>query len=377
MAREANNLVAYFGSINLLGRLQMLQGRLHTGAHTYEQTMQVTPEREGLQALLNSADYYFGLGDLLREWNKLDEAEQYLSQGMELVRGTSTVYAYVVILGYMALARLQQARGNYQGALDTLHAFTELAHQRHLAQHLLAQAAAVQAQVEVAHGNLAAVERWLKESGLSVDDEDLSYPREREYLSLARVRIAQGRADPEDPFLPEALQMLARLLHDAERNARGGSVIEILILQALALQAQGQQEQELAVLQRVLALAEPESYMRLFLDEGPVMLALLHLAHAQGVALHYITRLLVASGEQTSASAAVPTARSTVLVEQLTERELEVLHLIAAGASNEEIAEQLVIAIGTVKRHVSNIFGKLMVSNRTQAMARARAIGLL
>jgi tetratricopeptide (TPR) repeat protein len=119
MAREADNLVAYFGSISLLGSLQILQGRLRTGAHTYEQTMQVTPEREGLQDLFNSADYYFGLGDLLREWNKLDEAERHLTQGMNLIRGTSTVYAYVVILGYTALTRLKQAQGNFQGALTT------------------------------------------------------------------------------------------------------------------------------------------------------------------------------------------------------------------------------------------------------------------
>jgi len=217
----------------------------------------------------------------------------------------------------------------------------------------------------------------VEESGLSVDDEELSYPREREYLSLARVRITQGRADPAGAFLHEALQMLARLLQEAEHNARGGSIIEILLLQALAWQALAQQEQALATLERALVLAELEGYMRLFLDEGPALLALLRLAHAQGIAPHYITRLLVASGEQPSASAAVPTPRSTVLVEPLTERELEVLHLIAAGASNEEIAEQLVIAIGTVKRHVSNIFGKLTVSNRTQAVARAQAIGLL
>jgi LuxR family maltose regulon positive regulatory protein len=193
LAREADNLVAYFGSISLLGRLQMLQGRLPRAARTYGLAMQVTPGREGLQALLNSADYYFGMGDLLREWNKLDEAEQHLTQGIELVRGNSTVYAYVVTLGYIALARLQQARGNYQGALATLHAFTELAHQRHLAQHLLAQTAAVQAQVEVAHGNLAAAERWLKERGLSVDDEELSYPRER--------RVSQPGTGPYCPGL--------------------------------------------------------------------------------------------------------------------------------------------------------------------------------
>ena len=219
----------------------MLQGRLRTGAHTYEQAMQVTPGRERLQTLVNSADYYFGMGDLLREWNKLDEAEQHLTQGMDLARGTLTVYAEIVTLGYTALARLQQARGNFQGALATLSAFAELADQRHFVPRLLAWAAAVQAELELAHGNLEAAERWVEESGLSASDEEKSYPREREYLSLARCALPRGTA------------VLVRLLHDAERNARGGSVIEILILQALALQAQGWQKQALAVLQRVLA----------------------------------------------------------------------------------------------------------------------------
>jgi len=219
--------------------------------------------------------------------------------------------------------------------------------------------------------------RWVEESGLSASDEEMSYPREREYLSLARVRIAQGQADPAGAFLHDALHVLDRLLQDAQRKARGSSAIEILLLQALAWQAQAQQDQALAALERALALAEPEGYMRLFLDEGPAMLALLRLAHARGLAPAYLAMLLVAAGEQPSASAAVPTPRSTLLVEPLTERELEVLHLIAAGASNEEIAERLVIAIGTAKRHVSNIFGKLTVSNRTQAVAHAREIDLL
>ena len=145
------------------GRLQVLQGRLRTGAHTYEQAMQVTPGRERLQTLVNSADYYFGMGDLLREWNKLDEAEQHLTQGMDLARGTLTVYAEIVTLGYTALARLQQARGNFQGALATLSAFAELADQRHFVPRLLAWAAAVQAELELAHGNLEAAVRWVEE----------------------------------------------------------------------------------------------------------------------------------------------------------------------------------------------------------------------
>jgi LuxR family maltose regulon positive regulatory protein len=378
LARASGNLVTSLSSISLLGRLQVLQGRLRTGAHTYEQAMQITSGREELQTLVNSADYYFGMGDLLREWNKLDEAEQHLSQGMDLVRGTLTVYAEIVTLGYTALARLQQARGNFQGALATLQAFTELAHQRHFVPRLLARGAAVQAQIEVAHGNVAAAVRWVEESGLSASDEEMSYPREREYLSLARVRIAQGQADPAGPYLQDALHVLDRLLQDAQRKARRSSAIEIFLLQALAWQALAQQDQALAGLERALVLAELEGYLRMFLDEGPAMLDLLRLTHARGHAPYYTSRLLVASGEQPSVTApSLPIPRSTVLLEPLTERELEVLHLIAVGAANEEIAEQLVIAIGTVKRHVSNIFGKLTVSNRTQAVARAQAIGLL
>jgi LuxR family maltose regulon positive regulatory protein len=377
LARASGNLVTFLSSISLLGRLQVLQGRLRTGAHTYEQAMQVTPGREELQTLVNSADYYFGMGDLLRERNKLDEAEQHLSQGMDLVRGTLTVYAEIVTLGYTALARLQQARGNFQGALATLQAFTELAHQRHFVPRLLARGAAVQAQIEVAQGNVAAAVRWVEESGLSASDEEMSYPREREYLSLARVRIAQGQADPAGAFLHDALHVLDRLLQDAQHKARGSSAIEMLLLQALAWQAQAHQDQALAALERALALAEPEGYMRLFLDEGPAMLALLRLAHARGLAPTYLAMLLVAAGEQAASPASHPTPRSTLLVEPLTDRELEVLRLLAVGASNEEIAGQLVIAVSTVKRHVSNIFGKVSVSNRTQAVARAREIGLL
>ena len=202
--------------------------------------MQVTPERERLQTLANSADYYFGMGDLLREWNELDEAERHLTQGMDLARGTLTVYVEIVTLGYTALARLQEARGNFQGALETLSAFAELADQRHFVPRLLARGAAVQAQIAVAHGHLEAAVRWVEENGLSASDEEMRYPREREYLSLARVRIAQGQADPAGAFLHDALHVLARLLQDAQRKARRGSAIEILLLQALAWQAQAQ-----------------------------------------------------------------------------------------------------------------------------------------
>jgi ATP/maltotriose-dependent transcriptional regulator MalT len=145
----------------------------------------------------------------------------------------------------------------------------------------------------------------------------------------------------------------------------------------LALEAQHTTHEALITLERALTLAQPEGYIRLFLDEGVPMLNLLRQVRSRGLASNYISTLLSASGEQTVAAAPRSVAHSSALVEVLSERELEVLRLLAGGASNEEIAEQLVIAIGTVKRHVSNIFGKFTVSNRTQAVARARELGLL
>src|SRR5256886_8083794 len=216
--------------ITCLARLQGLQGHLRRAASTYGEAVRVLPGQGGLQSLLGSPAYYFGLGDLLREWNELDAAERHLVNGMDLVRGTLTVFADEVTLGYIALARLQQARGEYSRALATLDAFTNLASLRHFVPQLLARGRAVRAQVELAQANLAAAIRWADGSGLSLTDGDLSYPREQEYLVLTRVRIAQGREDLARPFLQEALGLLDRLLQDAEAKARLGSALEILVL---------------------------------------------------------------------------------------------------------------------------------------------------
>ncbi len=201
---------------------------------------------------------------------------------------------------------------------------------------------------------------------------DLAYPREREYLTFARVRIAQGREEPAGPFLSEALRLLSRLREDAEEKARMGSTLEILILQALALSAQGKGTEAFPVLERVLTLAEPEGYIRLFVDEGTPMVALLRQAHARGIAPDYVATLLSAFGEQPVAAP----SRASPLVEPLTERELDVLRLLVTGLSNAEIARELIITVGTVKRHVNSIYGKLGVQSRTQAVARAQTLHL-
>jgi ATP/maltotriose-dependent transcriptional regulator MalT len=229
--------------------------------------VQLAAGHERLQALINGADYYFILGDLLREWNQLDSAEQQLVKGMDLVKETATADAEMITRGYMTLSRLQQASGKSTQVQETLEAFTLMSRQRAYAPALVAQGFAMRAQIELAQGNLAAAIHWADTSGLSVKGE-LSYPRERQYLALARVRIAQGRAHPTGSYLSEALALLARLLKDAEMKMRIRSLLEILLLRALALDAQGNHTESLAALSRALTLAEPEGYVRLFIDEG-------------------------------------------------------------------------------------------------------------
>jgi LuxR family transcriptional regulator, maltose regulon positive regulatory protein len=208
-----------------------------------------------------------------------------------------------------------------------------------------------------------------------VEDEP-SYLREREHLVLARVLLAQCKPD-------QALRLLERLREAAEAADRTGSVIEILALQALALWAKGKKERAVGTLTRALALAEPEGYIRTFVDEGPAMGELLsatlearqrgHPGAAGRVSVSYLAQLIAALARE-DASATVANER---LPEPLSERELEVLALVAAGASNQEIASKLFVSVSTVKTHINNLYRKLGTRSRTQAVARAREMSLL
>jgi len=235
----------------------------------------------------------------------------------------------------------------------------------------------------LARGEVADAARWVQERGLGVEDEP-SYPREREYLVLTRVLLAQDRPD-------QALGLLERLHDLAAGQGRVGSLIEIQALQALALAASGDQQSALAALAQALHLAWPEGYLRVFIDEGPPMASLLArlatptqrqpVAAAEDVPPDYLARLLAAFPP---AAAPIPQPPSRAgagplpgLVEPLSERELEVLGLLAVGRSNQQIAQELVVALDTTKKHVSRILDKLGVANRTQAVARARELQLL
>jgi len=199
------------------------------------------------------------------------------------------------------------------------------------------------------------------------------------------VRIAMGRADSTSGHIPVALELLDRLLVAAEAGARAESIIEILLVRALAMQALGNQSGALVSLARALLLAAPEGYIRIFVDEGAPMLELLRAAHARGIAPAYVEQLLVAFPNDglhipdcTFAPKQSPIANlHSAMLEALTTRELEVVRLMAEGASNRTIAERLTLSVGTVKRYANNIFSKLDVQSRTQAIVKARALRLL
>jgi LuxR family maltose regulon positive regulatory protein len=275
----------------------------------------------------------------------------------------------------VAMARICEAHGDLDDALDLL----DEAERLYVGDFFpnVRPVAARKSRVWVAQGRLGEALVWARDLGLSAHD-DLGYLREFEHISLARVLIALYKNDREERSIHEAMGLLERLLQAAEEDGRIGNVIEILVLQALAHEAQGESLSAFVPLERVLTLAEPEGYVRMFVDEGRPMAGLLSDAAARGIMPHYTARLLAAlaaeeqKGEDESR---LPATQSPY--EPMSQRELEVLQLIAQGLSNREIGERLFLAIITVKGHNRNIFRKLQVRRRTEAVARARELGLL
>jgi LuxR family maltose regulon positive regulatory protein len=357
----------------ILADIRIAQGRLNEAVRTYEQSLQVATEQG--EPVWGTANLYVGLSELHRERGDLEAAKQHLLRSKELgehvVGLPETRYRW-----YVAMARIKEAQGDLDGALDLL----DEAERQYVESPDpdVRPVAALKTRVWVAQGRLTEALGWTRERGLPADD-DLSYLREFEHITLARVLLARYKSDREERYIHEAMELLERLLIAAEEGGRMGSVIEILVLQALAHEAQGDSPAALVPLERALSLAEPEGYVRIFVDEGLPMARLLYEALSQGVESDYIRRLLaafpVAESEQTASS---PMRGSkSELVEPLSERELEVLQLIAEGLTNQEVATELYLSLHTVKVHARNIFTKLAVKNRAQAVARGRALGIL
>ena len=354
ICRAVCHPAAYLSSAHYLAQLRIYQGRLRETQTIYQDAIEFVADQD---ELVCAGIEQTGLGDLLCEWNDLEAATQHIHEGLRLAEmGGDFVFLRD---GYLARARLEQALGNLDEALAFVHK-AERVVEHHRSPWEKALVGLWKARLCLARGDGRGAEAWAETCGLSPDDEP-RFLDEFGHLTLAQVLRAQGRLD-------EARRLLERVQQAADSAGRWGRLIHMLIAQALVRQASDDPYGALEALEHALNLAEPEGYVRTFLDAGPGMTTLLRRALDRDIASGYVARLLADMDKPVPAQP---------LIEPLTPRELEVLGLVTAGLRNQEIADQLVISLATVKRHISNIYGKLGVSYRTQAVAHARDLGLL
>jgi len=379
----AGNISDAVGGVLALADIRITQGRLSDAMHTYEGALQLAREN-GTPALRGTADMYVGMSELEREHNDLQAATQLLLRSQE--QGEHTGFPQHPYRWRVAMARLREAPGDLDGALDLLDEAEPLYVSDFFPN--VRPVAALKTRLWIAQDRLGEALGWAREQGLSAGD-DLSYLREFEHITLARILLARYKSDRADASIREATGLLERLLKAAEEGGRMGSAIEILVLQALADQMQGDIPAALAPLERALALAEPEGYVRIFLDEGASMAQLLREAATHKIMPEYTSKLLAGFETQrkTSVTSAdepsLPDLRgqlspaSQPLIEPLTERELEVLRLFKTELSGPEIARELVIGLSTVRTHTKSIYSKLNVNSRRAAVKRAEELGLI
>jgi LuxR family transcriptional regulator, maltose regulon positive regulatory protein len=363
--RRAGHIADTFGCAIALADIRLAQGRLGEAMRTYEQALQRAPGQGG-SVLRGTADMYVGMSEVHRERDDLPAATQHLLRSQEL--GEHTGLPQNRYRWRVAMARIRQAEGDLGAALDLLNEAERLYVGDFFPN--VRPVPALRARVRVAEGEWGEALGWAREQGLSVDN-DLSYLREFEHITLARVLLARYAAERAERSIHEATRLLERLLGAAEEGARTGSVIEILVLQALARQARGDIPAALASLQRALTLAEPEGYVRIFMDEGPPMASLLRTAAKQGITPSYARRLLAAVSTTEDG-----TPVSQGLIEPLSERELDVLRLLGTDLGGPEIARELIVSLSTVRTHTRNIYAKLGVNNRRAAVRRAAELDL-
>jgi LuxR family maltose regulon positive regulatory protein len=363
---RAGHIADVQGLALALADIQIVQGRLGEAMRTYRQALRLAEEQDG-PVLRGTADMYVGMAALHREHDDLPAATELLARSQELGEHLGlpqNPYRWRVVM-----ARVRQAEGDLAGAVELL----DDAARVYVGDFSpnVRPVPAMRARLWVEQGRLGDAFGWLHGQGLSVED-DLSYLREFEHVTLARALLAQYRTDRVVRSGQQALELLERLLAAAEDGGRTGSVIEILVLRSLALQARGDVADAVGPLERALALAEPEGYVRIFTDEGPPLATLLAAAGQRGIVPGYVRRLLATFGE----TPARP-SRSATLVEQLSDRELDVLRLLAGDLDGPHIARELVLSLNTVRTHTKNIYAKLGVNSRRTAVRRARELDLL
>jgi LuxR family transcriptional regulator, maltose regulon positive regulatory protein len=352
--QTAGNIPDAISTSVVLADIRLALGHLHDAIDTLEQLLHFVMD-QGDPIPLDAADLHRELSRLYLEQGNLEAAAQHLQRSRELgEKAQLPVLRYRLCIDQ---ARLKTAQGNLEGALVLLEEARRLYIRSPLPD--FCPISALKARIWVAQGKLTKALEWIHEQNLSVGDEP-SYLREFEHISLARVLIAQYQKERKDISIHSVIQLLDRLLQAAEAGRRMGSVIEILVLQALAHQAQGDITHALVPLERALTLAEPEGYVRIFVDEGKPM-----------------AELLKRAGKNKSSFLEKQDVSRQPLIEPLSEHELDVLRLLKTELNGPEIARERSVSLSTVRTHTQHIYAKLGVNNRRAAVRRAEELGLL
>lgn len=377
--RKTGNLVVAAIILYQLAELRHREGKLRQAQALYQQVLELASDQVG-RYLPIAGRALVGLGEIAREWNDLDAAQCYVLKGNELTEKWSQVAAFD---GYLALTQIRQSQGDMDGAEQAVDILRKIARQYDVSEVDDLVVDMVEARLKIAKGNLAAAHQWARQRGLEdaqptrskeLDDNLISLRlRKYEILVLARLWLEEGRKD-------EVLRILDRQLDQLEKIDRPLLLIETELLRAMAFQEKKETAEALLALEHALSLAEPEGFVRIFVDEGEKILALLKSAHAklkETPLVTFLEKLLLAFTIQGTMIRPDHTRQTAVLFEALSEREMEVLHLLPSGLSSREMADELYISVHTLRSHLKSLYGKLGVHSRYEAIARARELDLL
>jgi LuxR family maltose regulon positive regulatory protein len=381
LSQRAGNLLNTVLALCHLGDVAMIECHLQEGKAFYEQALALAVDSEGGREPIAGLAL-IGLGQLLTLQHNLEEAARRLREGIELIKRWGEAGA---IGGYLGLARIRLAQRDLEAAHEAIQAAERLAIEFDAMREDDEYVANERAQLWLAEGDVEAVSRWLEESGLDGEvslylreedgSEPVPYNRLLRYMLVARVRMAEDRPD-------EALRVLRPLRQMVEGAGWTLYTVRLLILESLALHSQDNIPEAMKPLARVLALCEPEGIVSLFVEEGAPMAELLRHAASRGISPEYASSLLArleAELGRTTPTPDLPEPPRQIqpLIEPLTERELDVLRLLASPLSTAEIADRLYISVSTVRSHTKNIYAKLHVHRRWDAAERARELKLI
>jgi LuxR family maltose regulon positive regulatory protein len=348
----------------------VLMGRLHEAEQVFTEALDLTFRNGGRQIPVAGYAYVY-LGGLNFEWNNLESAKRYVLDGIQLCERVGYIMDQAV--GYCYLARINLAQGDIDSAQDACQSAKELSQLMKDYLYVRRWVEDCQVRLWATQGNFESLERWVQTCGLSLEDTP-NFKRDMDHIILARAFVELAQYRPASSYLEDALTLLSKLQMMAEDAKWNGKLIEILILQAMALQIAMREEQALHALNKAISLAQPEGYIRTFVDEGLPMGLLLETLLKNGADNDYAQKLYATFEFNRTADHVLSTQS---MIEPLSSRELDVMSMLATELSGPEIANEMSIALSTLRFHTRNIYGKLQVNNRRTAVRKARDLDLI